>query len=73
MHALGIIISALGAGLLIVLNIAGARRYGRLVKYLELHHHEHWKSIGSPRQFDDEPQYGSVGYVAYFKRRCYAD
>ena len=73
MHALGIIISMLGAGLLVAMTVVRMRRYGRFVKYLELHHHEHWNSIGSPRQFDDEPGYGSVGYAAYFARRCYAE
>jgi hypothetical protein len=73
MHALGIAVTVFGAGLLVAMNVVHVRRYGRFVKYLELHHHEHWKLIGSPRQFDDEPQYGSVGYAPYFARRCYAE
>jgi hypothetical protein len=63
----------LGAGMLIAMNVIHVRQYGRFVKYLELHHREHWKSIGSPMQFDSEPQYGSVGYATYFARRCYAE
>jgi len=73
MHALGIIIAVLGLGLLVALNIMHVRCYGRFVRHLELHHQAHWKSLGSPVQFEDEPQYGSIGYVAYFASRRYAD
>ena len=73
MHALGIIIATLGIGLLVALNVMHVRRYGRFVSYLKLHHHEHWKSLGSPVQFEDEPQYGSFGYIAYFASRRYAE
>ena len=55
------------------LNIAHILRYGRFLRYLKLHHTEHWKSIGSPEQFDDEPQYGEVGFAAYFASRRYAE
>src|SRR5437763_13645641 len=72
MRALGVIIAVLGAGVLLALNIMHVRRYGRFVWYLESHHHEHWKSIGSPVQFEDEPQYGPFGYVEYFAGRRYA-
>jgi hypothetical protein len=73
MRALGIIIAVLGAGLLVALNIMYTRRYGHFVRYLELHHHEHWKAVGSPVQFEDEPQYGSFGYLPYFAGRRYAE
>lgn len=73
MRALGIIIAVLGAVLLLALNVIHVRHYGRFVKRLELRHPEHWKSVGSPVQFEDEPQYGSSGYVAYFAKRRYAE
>lgn len=73
MHTIGIIIAVLGAVLLVTLNLMHVRRYGYFVKHLELNHHEHWKSVGSPVQFDDEPQYGSVGYDVYFASRRYAE
>jgi hypothetical protein len=73
MRTLGIIIAVLGAGLLVALNIMHIRRYGHFVRYLKLHHHAHWKSVGSPVQFEDEPQYGSFGYADYFARRRYAE
>lgn len=73
MHALGITIAVLGVGLLLASNIMHMRRYGRFVRHLELHHQAHWKSLGSPAQFEDEPQYGSIGYAAYFVNRRYAE
>ena len=73
MHVLGIIIGVFGTVSLLALNVVYVRRYGRFVRYLELNHPEHWKSIGSPAQFEDEPQYGSFGYVAYFANRRYAE
>jgi hypothetical protein len=73
MRTLGIIIAALGIGLLVALNIMHVRRYGSFVRYLKLHHHEHWKSVGSPVQFEDEPGYGSFGYLTYFTSRRYAE
>lgn len=73
MNVLGIIIGVFGAASLLALNVVYVRRYGRFVRYLELNHPEHWKSVGSPVQFEDEPQYGSFGYVAYFANRRYAE
>lgn len=73
MHALGVAIGVLGAVALLALNVMYLRRYGRFVRYLELNHPEHWKSLGSPVQFEDEPRYGSFGYVAYFANRSYAE
>lgn len=73
MYSLGIAIAVFGAALLVAMIVVHLRRYGRFVEYLELHHHEHWKSIGSSRQFDDEPQYGSIGYAPYFAHRRYAE
>lgn len=73
MHTFGIIIAVLGAGLAVALNVMHAVHYGRFVRRLELYHYEHWKSVGSPRQFDDEPQYGSFGCASYFATRRYAE
>jgi hypothetical protein len=73
MRALGIIIAVLGIGQLVTLNMMHIRRYGRFVRYLESHHPAHWKSVGSPVQFEDEPQYGSFGYADYFASRRYAE
>jgi hypothetical protein len=73
MHVLGIIIAVLGAVSLLALNVMQVRHYGRFIKHLELNHPEHWKSVGSPVQFEDEPQYGSFGYAAYFANRRYAE
>lgn len=69
MFALGIGIAVIGAALLIALNVIHMRRYGRFLKHLEKHHTEHWTSIGSPLQFEDEPQFGSIGYAQYFSGR----
>ena len=69
MHALGIIIAVFGGVLLVALNIIHVRHYGRFVRHLESCNNEHWKSVGSPAQFEDEPQYGSFGYVDYFTKR----
>jgi hypothetical protein len=73
MRILGIIIAVAGIALIIVLNVLHVRHYGRFVKYLELNHQEHWKSVGSPAQFDTEPEYGTIGYSAYFASRRYAE
>lgn len=55
------------------LNVIWVVAYGRFLKHLRLNHYEHWKTIGSPTQFEDEPQYGSVGYVRYFWGRKYIE
>lgn len=73
MQALGILVAVVGAALLVALSVLHSRHYARFVKHLELNHHEHWKSVGSPAQFEDEPQYGSFGYSAYFSDRRYAE
>jgi len=73
MHVLGVIVAAVGVVAVIALNFAWFIAYGRFVKHLELNHHEHWKSVGSPVQFEDEPQYRSFGYVGYFWGRRYVD
>ncbi len=73
MHVLGIIIGVFGAISLLALNVMYVRRYGRFVRHLELNHPKHWKSVGSPEQFEDEPQYGAFGYAAYFANRRYAE
>jgi hypothetical protein len=73
MYALGIGIAVIGAVLLIATNVVHMRQYGRFLKHLEKHHPEHWTSIGSPVQFEDEPQFGSIGYAQYFSGRRYAD
>jgi len=73
MPAHGIIIAVLGIGQLVALNMMHIRRYERFVRHLELHHPAHWKSVGSPVQFEDEPQYGSFGYADYFASRRYAE
>lgn len=73
MKALGVILAVVGVMAVIVLNVAWFIDYGRFVKHLELNHHEHWVHVGSPMQFEDEPQYGSLGYVGYFWGRRYAE
>jgi len=73
MHALGIAIAVVGAVLFIALLVRHLRCYGRFLRHLEANHRDHWNSIGSPVQFEDEPQYGSIGYAKYFSTRRYAE
>jgi hypothetical protein len=73
MHVLGLAISVVGVVMLISLLVLHVRCYGRFVRHLEANHRDHWNSIGSPVQFEDEPQYGSIGYAKYFSTRRYAE
>ncbi len=72
MYALGIVIAIAGAIMLITQLVLHVRYYGRFVRYLEVNHHDHWNTIGSPVQFEDEPRYGAIGYAKYFSSRLYA-
>lgn len=76
MQELKVIVVIIGLAALagfVSLNVIWVVAYGRFLKHLKLNHCEHWKAVGSPTQFEDEPRYGSVGYVRYFWGRKYIE
>jgi len=73
MQLLGAITLFFGITGLLAWCMIGLRAYARFVSRLKLNHPEHWKSLGSPRRIEDEPQYGSYSYKKYFWGRIYAD
>ena len=73
MRKLLVIVAGVGLLALVALNVAWLIDYGRFVKRLRLRHPEHWRSVGSPVQFEDEPGYGKFGFFGYFTGRKYAE
>ncbi|WP_395011302.1 hypothetical protein [Undibacterium sp.] len=73
MQVIGAIIVVIGLIASVSMNILWVLAYGRFLNHLRLNHHEHWKTVGSPVQFEDEPRYGSVGYLRYFWERKYTE
>lgn len=72
MQLLGIIAAIAGAACLVLLNFVWMSVYGRFIKRLEKNHPAEFQSLGSPVKLEDEPKYGSHGYVSYFWGRRYA-
>jgi hypothetical protein len=59
--------------LLFAMNIAGIISYKRFLKHLSENHPEHWHSLGSPKPFEDEPEYRPHGFFSYFYGRKYSE